>query len=95
MSLNHLLNLPSLQQKLRSAGYESLEEILSSNLTEIVQGTEEEKFFFSFFLKKTLLRYRPSPELRGTETNISSSEYRCVCVKKSLVCVYPFIDVNV
>ncbi|KAI9346631.1 P-loop containing nucleoside triphosphate hydrolase protein [Pilaira anomala] len=50
MSLSHLLNLPSLQQKLRSAGYESLEEILSSNLTEIVQdlhlSSEEQKQIF-------------------------------------------------
>ncbi|GAA5815072.1 hypothetical protein MFLAVUS_008578 [Mucor flavus] len=36
MSLNHILELPSLQLKLSRAGYESLEALVSSNITEIV-----------------------------------------------------------
>ncbi|GAA5804242.1 hypothetical protein HPULCUR_009729 [Helicostylum pulchrum] len=36
MSLNHILELPSLQLKLRRAGYESLEALVSSNITKII-----------------------------------------------------------
>ncbi|GAA5794989.1 hypothetical protein HPULCUR_000339 [Helicostylum pulchrum] len=36
MSLNHILELPSLQLKLRRTGYESLEALVSSNITKII-----------------------------------------------------------